>query len=100
MTPQEERDAKLKLLDAEGKLRAGEAQWQTEMNYIAKAGGFSLEQIDHLLKTPDSAVDTIRHISREATLHAMQNGDKGAEQSYSERREAERKAWREMKGRG
>ena len=99
MTPEEDKQQKIRLLDIEGKRRAGEAQWQEEMSYIAKAGGFTMEQVDRLLNEPDSAVDRIRHVSREAMLHAMQNGDAGAERAYTERRREERKRWREERGR-
>jgi hypothetical protein len=99
MTPQEERDAKIKLIEVEGKRRAGEGQWQAEMTAIKKLGGFSLEQIDAILQTPDSAVDVIRHVGAEALLRREEAGDKDAAEAYAKRRAAERKAWREMKGR-
>ena len=99
MSPEEERQAKIKLIEQEGIRRAGKPAWDAEMAAIGQLGGFSLEQIDHILKTPDTAVDQIRFVGAEALLRRAQDGDQAASEAYDNRRREERKRWREIKGR-
>ncbi len=86
--------------DAEGKRRFGDENWATMMDALRRANpnGIAEGEVRQLLQT-GNATDLLFTAGRHRLMDEASGGDKQAELTYSKIRNAERKAYREMKGR-
>lgn len=87
--------------EQQGKTRFGEENWVTMMDALRRASpeGIPEAQMREVLKTGNAA-DLLFNAGRHRLMDEASGGDKQAEMTYSKIRNAERKAWREFKGRG
>jgi len=91
---------RVKDVEAEGKRRYGDAAWGDYVKAIGRANpnGIPQDVLRATLAQPDAEA-AFAQAGRECLVAAATNGDHDAEAAYSQIRAAERKAYRERKGR-
>jgi hypothetical protein len=91
---------RLKDIETEGKRRFGDATWANYVRAIGRANPNGIPQ-DVLRATlsQSNAEDVFAEAGRHCLMDAASNGDNESERAYSEIRAAERKAFRERRGR-
>lgn len=84
-------------IEEQGRVRHGE-HWQQYIGALQRIGGFTPEGAKFLLSQPDP-VATVVEAGKEVLLNEADNGNRESEVAYSEAREAERAAYRRLRGR-
>lgn len=84
-------------IEQQGKIRHGE-HWQQYIGALQRIGGITPEGAKFLLAQPDP-VATVVEAGKEVLLNEADNGNRDSELAYSEARQAEREAYKRLRGR-
>jgi hypothetical protein len=92
--------ARVQRVDEEGRQRYGD-QWGVLLDAISKQNpqGINNDVMAHVVAQPNAA-DILAAGGRDAMINLATAGDQHADRAYSQMREAERREYRLLKGRG